>query len=160
MNGLFMIDATGNKIEIGEPVDFGEIITTAQLDDKEITELRELLEPTQLEIEKLKIAAESLSDCFREMGATLKPIIDKVAASFAIFFDPKNYQVAFYTKRQRQRDAKRLNRERRLEKVKQRWAEKVGYNRRKSYIAEIRREDAVGIVPGLYLKAPEEGDNK
>ena len=117
-------------------------------------------EPTQLEIEKLKIAAESLSDYFRELGATLKPIIDKAAASFAILFDPKNYQVAFYTERQRLRAAKRLNRERRLEKVKQRWAEKAGYNRRKSYITEIRREDAVGVVPGLYWIAPEEGENK
>ena len=116
-------------------------------------------EPTQEELEKLKKAAASMSDFFREVGATLKPIIDNTAAALAILFDPKNYQVAFYTERQRLRDAKRLNRERRLEKVKQRWEEKAGYNRRKSYIAEIRREDEVGIIPGVgfYLEKKEEG---
>ena len=51
MSEFFIIDANGNKIELGEPVDFDEIITHAPSDDKEIMDLRELMEPTELTLE-------------------------------------------------------------------------------------------------------------
>lgn len=51
MSEFFIIDANGNKIELGEPMDFDEIITHAPDDDKEIMDLRELTEPTELTLE-------------------------------------------------------------------------------------------------------------
>lgn len=51
MSEFFIIDANGNKIELGAPVDFDEIITHAPSDDKEFMDLRKLMEPIELRLE-------------------------------------------------------------------------------------------------------------
>ena len=76
------------------------------------------------DIEKeLELYVEKVKDTFEQFGKSVMVVAQTIQDRLVtVIFDPKEYHVCYPSKR---KIAKRLNRMRRMEKVKQHWKDKV-----------------------------------